>query len=349
MKRNEDEPEVQQTPREDDVAGLIRRAGRRPEISAEDLAAGRKVARAAWEEAVAGERARRWRRRGFYAIAASLLLVLLAGGWWMVSRPRGHLVVVATVEMSSGPIAAIDVAQDRPLEIGIGAALSNGVALSTGPASEDSPVLLALRMAGGQSVRLHAGTKLRLLSESRLELLRGAVYVDSGPAVSERAELEIVTPLGVVREIGTQYEVHLGEGSETVRVRVREGRVSVSRNGESHDAGRGEELTVDSDGSVARRALRPDAPEWGWALAAAPAMEIEGRTLDAFLDWVARETGREVRYADEALARSAETIRLHGTIEGLRPDESLRMILQGSGLDHRGEEDGSILVVRTRR
>ena len=52
-----------------------------------------------------------------------------------------------------------------------------------------------------------------------------------------------------------------------------------------------------------------------------------------------------LRYADEALARSARTIRLHGTIEGLRPDESVGMVLQGSGLDHRSEE-GVLLIVR---
>ena len=65
----------------------------------------------------------------------------------------------------------------------------------------------------------------------------------------------------------------------------------------------------------------------------------------AFLDWVGRETGWQLRYADEAIERSVATIRLHGTIEGLRPDESLDVILQGSGLDHR-LEDGQILVIR---
>jgi hypothetical protein len=67
--------------------------------------------------------------------------------------------------------------------------------------------------------------------------------------------------------------------------------------------------------------------------------------LGTYLDWVARETGWQVRYADEELEQSARTIRLHGTIDGLQPNESIGMILQGSGLDYRNEE-GAILVVR---
>ena len=91
--------------------------------------------------------------------------------------------------------------------------------------------------------------------------------------------------------------------------------------------------------------MEPDGPEWLWILEAAPALDIEGRSLASFLDWVSRETGWQVRYADEEIARSAQTISLHGTIEGLRPDESLGMILQGSGLDYR-KDDGAVVVVR---
>ena len=92
-------------------------------------------------------------------------------------------------------------------------------------------------------------------------------------------------------------------------------------------------------------AVAPDGTEWLWVLEAAPAIDIDGRSLAFYLDWVARETGWQIRYADEALERSAETIVLHGTIEDLRPDESLSVILEGSGLYHL-TEDGAILIVR---
>ena len=121
--------------------------------------------------------------------------------------------------------------------------------------------------------------------------------------------------------------------------------MSFRLDGERHTTVRGEELTLKRDGSIARAEVEPVGPKWGWVLAAAPSLDIEGRSLGTFLDWVARETGWQVRYADESLEQSARAIRLHGTIEGLRPDESLRIILQGSGLDYRSE-NGAVVVFR---
>ena len=193
-------------------------------------------------------------------------------------------------------------------------------------------------------MRLDTGTQVRIVSRSRVELERGALYVDSGPSPAEQ-RLEVLTPLGLVREVGTQYEVRVDPAAGSLRVRVREGGVSVERNGELHAAARGDELTLWGDGAVDRAATEPAGPDWLWVLEAAPGLDIEGRTLASFLEWISRETGREVRYADEELARSASTILLHGTIEGLRPDESIEVILQGSGLEHR-DENGALLVIR---
>jgi hypothetical protein len=81
-------------------------------------------------------------------------------------------------------------------------------------------------------------------------------------------------------------------------------------------------------------------------LAAAPGLEIEGQTLRSYLDWVARETGWTVSFTDESLERSAATIILYGTIEGLNPEESLSVILPGSGLDYR-VENGSLAIATT--
>jgi hypothetical protein len=309
----------------EETGELIRSAGRRPEIPAEDLAAIKEAAASEWRKTVAAERGRRLRTRTAYAIAASLLVVMLGAWWWLAGKPSVAPAEIATVELSTGVV-------------GVGDSLSQGDTLAAAG-------LVALRMAGGQSVRLEGGARLRFVSSSRLELERGAVYVDSGPSAAGDAGLEIHTPLAVVREIGTQYEVRLADEAQSVRVRVREGSVSVVRNGETHAAMRGEQLTLQRDGSVARAAVVPDGPEWLWILEAAPSLDIEGLSLASFLDWVSRETGWQVRYADEEIARSAQRISLHGTIEGLRPDESLGMILQGSGLDYR-KDDGAVVVVR---
>jgi ferric-dicitrate binding protein FerR (iron transport regulator) len=333
---------------EEEIGNLIRSADRRPPIPAEELTNLKQVARSAWDELVTTERTRRRRLRVAQSLAASLLLALLGAWWWLAGRGPIESAEIASVDLSTGWVEAVRGSgpeTGESFEIGVGDNLSNGLTVATAGTEHASPGRVALRMARGQSVRLDAGTRIRFLSHSRLELERGAVYVDSGPSVSDDADLEILTPLGLVREIGTQYEVRLEDETDTVRVRVREGSVSVVRDGESHSAGRGEQLTLQRDGSVARSVVEPDGPEWLWVLATAPSLNIDGQSLGTYLDWVARETGWQVRYADEELEQSARTIRLHGTIDGLQPNESIGMILQGSGLDYRNEE-GAILVVR---
>ncbi|HEX5760947.1 MAG TPA: hypothetical protein VF121_17300, partial [Thermoanaerobaculia bacterium] len=57
-----------------------------------------------------------------------------------------------------------------------------------------------------------------------------------------------------------------------------------------------------------------------------------GATLAEYLGWLARETGWRVVYEDPSLAALAGTIRLHGTIAGMVPDESASVVLPGSGL-----------------
>jgi hypothetical protein len=274
---------------------------------------------------VSDERRRRYRRRTFFAIAASLIVVLFGGWLWLSSTNPFGSAEIATVQFATG-------------DFNIGDILSEGENLEpSGP--------VALRMAGGQSVRIDGGTRLELLTASRLQLDSGAVYIDSGPPATAGAAIEIVTSLGVVREIGTQFEVRIADEAESMQVSVREGSVSISRDSETLSAARGEQLTLDRQGLAARSALAADAAHWSWVLDAAPPLEIEGRTLADYLDWVARETGWQIRYADEDLARSAEKILLHGTIEGLRPDESLGVILEGSGLYYL-TADGAVLIAR---
>jgi ferric-dicitrate binding protein FerR (iron transport regulator) len=223
--------------------------------------------------------------------------------------------------------------------------LAAGTAVETLPG--DKPARLALRLTGGESVRLAADSKLTLASPLLLELELGAVYIDTGRRANEAAAVEILTPFGIVRDIGTQYEVRLTAGEDAaVRVRVREGAVVVSHGEEVYRAAGGEELTLRRDGSIAIDTVEPHGSEWAWVLAAAPGLEIEGQTLRSYLDWVARETGWTVSFTDESLERSAATIILYGTIEGLNPEESLSVILPGSGLDYR-VENGSLAIATT--
>ncbi|MGH2651937.1 MAG: hypothetical protein ACRDHK_12100, partial [Actinomycetota bacterium] len=63
------------------------------------------------------------------------------------------------------------------------------------------------------------------------------------------------------------------------------------------------------------------------------------------LDWIGRETGLRIEYGDPTIASDASTIVLHGSIEGLRPDETLAAVLPTCGLGH-SVEGGALILDR---
>jgi hypothetical protein len=124
---------------------------------------------------------------------------------------------------------------------------------------------------------------------------------------------------------------------------VREGEIRLERNGDAHSAAQGEELRLQRDGTVVAGRVEPFGAAWTWTSEVAPSFDIEGATLEAFLTWISRETGWQVRYADRELEASADKVELRGSIEGLTPGESVSVVLPASGLGYR-VDDGTLLV-----
>ncbi|MGH2652164.1 MAG: hypothetical protein ACRDHK_13260, partial [Actinomycetota bacterium] len=77
------------------------------------------------------------------------------------------------------------------------------------------------------------------------------------------------------------------------------------------------------------------APDWDWIQQAAPSFALEGHRLKEYLGWIERETGLRIRYADPSIPAEAAVVVLHGSVEGLRPDETLQAVLPACGLRHR--------------
>ncbi len=327
------------------LKSLLLGAGPRSPVPAADLVAIRTAARAAWLELVAAEQRRDQRRRARagLALAASVLIALLLG-WWTTRRTPGVAEWIASVERVAGDV---QVRGDRgpAAAVSVGTRLTSNALLETSDGVGQSVGRLALRLTGGGSLRLDAGTRLRLAAERRFELERGALYFDSGGTPAAGSAVEIATAFGTVRDVGTQFEVRLADADQGVRVRVREGRVSVDGDGIVHSAVGGEELRVGRNGSVVRSSVASHGPEWDWVWAAAPGFDIEGRSLAAFLEWIGREEGWRVRYQSPDLEAAAASIRLHGSIEGLTPEESVSVVLPGSGLAYR-LEGGTLVVSR---
>jgi ferric-dicitrate binding protein FerR (iron transport regulator) len=323
---------------EEMVGRLVRLASPGPEIPADGRERIKAALRPEWRQAVAARRRRRrllWAGGGLAAAASLILGVVLWNGIDNGGRatvgPVAHLALVAgNVEIVPPSGAPWHGSPDD-----LGEAILSGSWLRTDEGSR-----VALDLGAGRSLRLDVGSRLRIASESAVLLDRGAVYIDSGEAGN--AGIEVRTTLGIARELGTQFE--LRRMDDTLTIRVREGSVSFDRNGDRLEIAHGSSVRVSSDGSVERGLTRPNSAEWNWVLEAAPALEIEGRTVVAFLDWVARESGLWVRFADAEVERLAATTILHGSVEGLTPKEAAEAVLPGCGLQ--GSFEGDTLVIK---
>ncbi len=331
-------------PDDEAVIRLLQLAGHRPEILPADAAIVKAAARAEWQRAVWAARRRTYwyRSAGALLAAAAVVLVALNAGFFQrVDPPQGE--PVATLELATGQVIAT-AAGGELADLSPGQTLLAGSVIETASSgsAQGGKSRAALRLASGGSLRLDTGTRLRLLSRTTLALESGAVYVDSG-ATSPLTPLVIATPLGVARDIGTQFEIRLGTATNPLEVRVREGRVLFNHQDAARTVGVGRALAVLADGQWAEREVSLHGPDWEWVQSVLPMFTVEGRSLREFLAWAARERGWELRFASPALADRAAGVILHGTIADLRLDDALAALLAGSSLGYR-VEDGVLLV-----
>lgn len=317
----------------DIVESLIRNAGRRAQPP-ED--AYRQVYVAAHAAFLAKAARRRGRLHGILAAAAAALVLAVAvlTQWTLPPARQGELARVARAvgeaEISSGkgwqPLAQAD------------APLAAGARLRTRTQGR-----VALSLAGGESLRLAPGTEVMFDAPGRVYLQAGTVYVDSGPRPAPGG-IEIVTPAGTARDLGTQFELQVAGAA--LRFRVREGGVSVDRGGKSVTGQAGEQVTIDGLGTVTRSTIAPDDPAWQWAEEIAPMPDMNGKPASALIAWVARETGMRLSYESALAEQRAATVILHGDIRHLEPVEALEAMLATTDLTF--ELRGDTMEIRAR-
>ena len=169
----------------------------------------------------------------------------------------------------------------------------------TAPASP-RPGLAEAR--GGATVRLDTDTRLRFASATVLDLERGAVYVDTGagPGARSRCGPRWARCATWARSSPSGVD---GEARRAARAGPRRrGRRGARRAAPDAARGAGAGPPPRRHRGAARDAPAYG-PDWEWVLEAAAGFDIEGRTpRGSFLDWVSRETGWQVRFADAELA-----------------------------------------------
>ncbi len=304
----------------DAVAALVHAAGRREDPPE---SAYRKVFGAA-HAAFRAKVSRRSRRHAFaWAAAASVLVaaVTVLMRWDPISVQR---MVVASVDRIVG---SVEVASDggwRPLGRTDGR-ITRDTRMRTLPGGS-----AALVFEGGDSLRLAAETELQFEGPRSFRLDRGSVYLDIQASMG--TGVQIATPAGTVRDLGTQFELQVADSS--LRLRVREGRVEIDRAGQQLIGAAGEQLEIDAFGNVARSTVAADSDVWYWAEVLAPAPDVDGRPASELLAWVARETGRALLYADPAVQQRAASVRLYGNIRHLAPLDAMDVMLATTDLNY---------------
>lgn len=320
---------------EEAIASLLRLAGPRPPVPQECRDRVRQAVRTHWQQSVLWRRRRRVAAWVVGSLAAAATVFITIGPGLRRGPPTlpVRIAELARAEIVRGTVHSRLLGLVKPADtIEIGDEVQTSV---------DGRV--SVRLGNGTSLRVDTGSRLELVDESVLILHEGAVYVDTELTGGATSSVEIRTPLGTVFDIGTQFEVRLESGS--MRLRVRQGAVDLKHGAGNYRAEAGQQLLADGEGEVITSVAPTHGEAWRWTLEIAPTFELEGRSLDAFLSWVAGETGWQVRFEDDSIADGASSLILHGSIEGLRPDESPAAVLPTCGLRHR-LEDGFLVIGR---
>lgn len=323
---------------DDDLDVLLRSRTAVP-IAADRQARVRRAVHAAWTDAHVrpGERRRSW--MAVAAVAAGAM-VAVAATWILLGRgaappAEGPVVAAGALHFATGAVSLRMGAAGVP--VAAGASLAPDSVVASGDTGRGTILL-----TGGVELRFDRNTSIRLASPVEISLERGAVYVDTTARQGPASPITIRAEGTSVRDIGTRYEVRLV--NEGLRVRVRDGRVEVRRGVDRDEADRGTELVVTPTG-VRRARAGLFGEEWAWITRAARPQQVEGRSLAEFLDWVEREGGRSVRFADAALGKAVRTTVVYGTIDGLSVDEALDVVLPSCGLRHR--MDGDVITIES--
>jgi transmembrane sensor len=319
-------PSDPQTPAEletDGLARLVRLAATVSELDAATRARLAHNSRPYWQAAVQKRRRRRGMTLGLLAAAASLLVAL----------------GLSRLELGHGPAAILTSRTGELLVDGDPPSAQDPVVLR-GQTVKTTGARAGLRLGDGTTLRMDRETELRL-DDAGLELTHGAVYVDT--AEQRRDPVRVVTAHGVVRDIGTRFEVRIDEGDLVVS--VRDGLVELRREGSRWLVHPGERARLAPGAPPVRETLAGDSP-WLWTLEVATARDFDGKELGDFLAWVEHETGDEVRFAEPSLEAAALGSVVHGEVEGLVLFDALDVVLRVSGLEAR-REDGTLLLSRS--
>ena len=311
----------------DDVGRLVHYAGAREAVDSERMELARARVAAHWDNVVAERRRGRMiARQRLLAVAASLVAAVGATFVYvqLTGTPAGIALAMVDRVIGNVAIANEPAAHD--------AAIEKDTLIETGNDGR-----IALRLAGGQSLRIDTESRLVVHSGNHVSLQQGGVYIDTEGAIDVLPVL-VTTPLGTARDVGTQFQVRLS--AAVLSVGVRDGMVQVAtEDQQSLAVNKGRYLELASSGVKTERQVDSDDPSWDWIETIAPEFAIEGATLRQYLEWFSNERGIELNWEDGLSEQNADKIVLSGSISGETLNGGLEIVRQIAPFEYRIDGD----------
>lgn len=274
----------------------------------------------------------------YWSVAASIMMAILVRP--LLFQPQGASVDAIALGWVENRVGTVSVLQDNKRVLLASADQASSVfpgqSIITAAKSGAS-----IDWGDGNTVRIDQDTELQLHSKSEIELVSGRIYVDIPPTLGQNPSsvaLRVLTQFGSVNHIGTQFMVSSETGS--VQVAVREGSVSIDNNQQVFVTQKGQQTTLGESDRVSHESILTYGADWQWAEQLAPAFELEGKTLDEFLSWVGRESGKQILFDTEAARNIARKTIMHGSIDDA-PLTAMQLVLQTNELSWQ-EADGKI-------
>ncbi len=276
-----------------DIRRLLEAAGPRRQPSDEMRARVHAAVLDEWQTTVTKTNQERWnwrqmpKTRTLLTLAAAVIVSVATLLTWQGTQRQGP--VLANVQYASGAyaISGTDVAAEER-SLGQGAIVSTHV---------DSRLMLSL--AAGSKIRLDQSSQILIHDADTVELMAGRIYIDS----ALQDQLRILTPTATVTDIGTLFEVSLQPSG--LAVALREGQINITTPAQTIDVSANTnhgELIELASGTVSRTPLSTTDEHWRWTQQARPPMQLLDVSVYEYLMWVARDTGRTLKF----VSRSAE-------------------------------------------
>ena len=232
----------------------------------------------------------RKQRRLYLGASAAVILLLVGVAQFMTPQAPAAPVVASVIADKNGNKLFSD---RQASSVSAGLEIKVGDALLTG---QKGFVALSYR---GADIRLNSDTSVRFHTAT-LELMHGAVYVDTGigPAV-EGGSVIVSTDHGSFTHVGTQFLVQADK--DQVVAAVREGAIIASNattpDNTSIKADQGaQQIRITAAGKVETSAIERHGGLWGWVAESAPALNKADANVHDVLSWATRELGVQLRY-----------------------------------------------------